>query len=140
MERQRKRNATPRPRTKRPSTRRRNTTKLQRQADVQMYGRWQSPHQSLPFLSCSCGTESQYWHGCANCLRPCARIWNNLCIFAPHCCESPLHRTGNNVEARFIAGLLSFGMYTDFLVFGHKKTPEIVKIRTFRVHFRVRFA
>ena len=33
-----------------------------------------------------------------------------------------------------------FWVYTDFLVFGHKKTPEIVKIRTFRVHFRVRFA
>lgn len=47
---------------------------------------------------------------------------------------------GNNVEARFIAGLLSFGMYTDFLVFGHKKTPEIVKIRAFCVHFSVQIS
>lgn len=30
----------------------------------------------------------------------------NFVPLQPHCCESPLHRTGNNVEARFIAGLL----------------------------------
>jgi hypothetical protein len=53
--------------------------------------------------------------------------------------KAPCIARGTMLKPGDEPGFFGFGRTRIFL-FLDKKTPEIVKIRTFRVHFRVRFA